>query len=537
MTLKGSQVQASARSENADFDSSVGGSAVLNANSSAGTKGQAGSITVKASHKATIEDGASLTATAGHGGSIEFSGADVMMGGTMDVHGKDNTTGGTITIDPTNIVINNGGSDGILNHVSEDFIESQSLGGTNVVLVAAHSVIMNDLTDNELTGGNGDITLRTTDKKNSFISFNDPKNGIHTTGGDIVLDAGTGGVNVGNLSTGLRDFTGYVLEQPDGDIQAGSIKIRSRGDITTRELTAYGTSGDTRIDLEAGNDINVRSIAVKIIDYPQPGGNGHATIDLDASGNITVTKGIEANAADVEGATQQSLSHIEIFSKKDITVGGKILATSVGGVSKPGNDSYSDASIFITGKTVNLQHTEANAAFGDQSRADVTINADVLNSTYDIRSLAAKNAGSSGKVKGNITINAPITNVQVPDQIGEFRATTDVVVNGKIDVRTPEDITLDGGAFDLLDSTRSFKLRGGNSVTVTGDITSAVADVYAIAGAGGIQLANVTTGDASKVDSLTLYQGGGKGSVNGAFKPRQHLPFDHERPATSTAAT
>jgi hypothetical protein len=140
-----------------------------------------------------FETGATIAARggadAGDGGFIEVSGTEVRFRGTADASAA-NGRAGTMLLDPTDLTIADGAGVDSAATVYEENIEAMSVAGTNVVLEADNSITMEDLGDDELLGGSGDISLRTTGNDGGTGTIDMAAGDtIVTTTGSIIIDA------------------------------------------------------------------------------------------------------------------------------------------------------------------------------------------------------------------------------------------------------------------------------------------------------------------------------------------------------------
>lgn len=490
------------------------GTVSVSANSTTVGQGKGGNVKILAkSGAAVLNQNAQVSATGFDGGKIEFSGADILLAGSLNA-GNNGGRSGSVIIDPATIIINNGGANGLLNNIAEQWIEAQSQGGTNVTIEATDLIRMENLIDNVLLGGAGDITLRTLGAAGEirFVSNGDM---IRTTTGDVNLTAGSGGINIGSIATGINGaYPAYGA--PTGEVLAGTIRLSTTGggNIVARNLSARGTRNTSSILVNAAGSFLARSLNVRVDDQPDPGSADTARIDVLAGGNITITENVTARAQDDQGATRNARAIISLISTGgDVDVGAAMIANADGGVRNAGDPGESVASIIVRGNNVNLHRVEANADGGNNATATVDITAaNRLTQNFDVLALAKKSAIGVGAALGNITINASEMIVPITDIVTSIRATDNVLINSPITVRTPEDAIVLGGTTVPISSNRRLRLQGGNSVIVNGDIETFLANVVAIAGAGGITLDNVSTGDQALVASDVLNQ------INGAFR-------------------
>lgn len=490
------------------------GEVAISANSTGNGQGKGGNIKILAkSGAAVLNETATLSATGYDGGKIEFSGADILLAGGFNA-GSAGGKSGSLILDPATIIINNGGANGLLNNIAEQWIEAQSQGGTNVTIEATDLIRMENLVDSVLLGGAGDITLRTLGAAGE-IRFTSNGDMIRTTTGDVNLIAGSGGITIGSIATGINGaYPAY--DAPIGEVLAGTIRLTTTGggNIVARNLSARGTRNTSSILVDASGNFLARSLNVRVDDQPAPGSADTARIDVLAGGDLTVTESVIARAQDDQGATRNARAIISLVSASgDVEVGSALFANADGGVRNAGDAGESVASIVVRGDNINLQRAEANADGGNNATATVDITATGrLTQNFDLLALAKKSAIGVGTALGNITVSASEMIVPITDTLTAVQATSNVLITAPITVRTPEDAIVLGGTPVPTLSDRILRLQGGNSVTVNGDIETFLASVVAIAGAGGISLDNVSTGDPALVAADVLNQ------IDGAFQ-------------------
>lgn len=291
-------------------------------NADATTVGNGGAVTVKAlkhldhQGQTTARGGA----TSGNGGTIELSGQTFVLAGTVKASAVSGQAG-TVTIDPNDIIIADGDTPGApaMNTVYEKWIEGLSQGGTNVVLTAKKSITMNNLFDDKLTGGAGNIYLLADQDGSTLgaIVFNDKNDEIRTTTGSIYLRAGLGGIDVGSLRTG-----GIGVNNP-GSITLET--IRNGGNISARDLRVLG-SGTGSINVQSRGDVTLRNATLDIVSNGADAtatntiyGRGDVTVEetagVQAIANVEESLGAKANAKlDVTGRNSASIRRIRVNS-------------------------------------------------------------------------------------------------------------------------------------------------------------------------------------------------------------------------------
>jgi filamentous hemagglutinin family protein len=256
--------------------------------------GNGGTILVTADYITNAQPGNSLFAhggkKSGNGGDIELSGTNIQISDNTFISASAaNGKAGSLIIDPTTITIADGAGTGALNEVSEDLIETISgTNGTDITILADERVTVQAISDGEITGGAGSITLQAgISSSEGVVEFQDIGNTISTTTGDITIIARTSatdgkGVNIGNLTTGGTDV-----------VNPGKIHVSTSngGDIVTGNLTVTGTDSGSVTVLSAGS-IQTNDLTVDIDDGDSQDTNAYLTVaainDVTVNGNITV---------------------------------------------------------------------------------------------------------------------------------------------------------------------------------------------------------------------------------------------------------
>ena len=242
---------------------------IVNAN--AGINGNGGTITIESGGHIDIQGNSVISArgggTSGDGGDIKITSETFTIGGDIDAsRASADFEPGTLMIDSSSVTIANGRNPTDLNPLAipaentlyEGDIEKLSDKGTSVIVYADEKITVEDMvTDGTIKGSFGNIELHATGN-NSSVTFVDNTNTIRTTLGDIVIEAGSGGINVGNLITGMTGDAG--LGMTPGQIILGADyagDIHSGGDITTGHLIIEGGSGHAEINADASGRLTV----------------------------------------------------------------------------------------------------------------------------------------------------------------------------------------------------------------------------------------------------------------------------------------
>jgi filamentous hemagglutinin family protein len=373
----------------------------------AGTDSDAGLVVAHSINRTTVESGAQIQATGGHepttagfddvvDTTVEISGDYVNLAGDIDASAVDGKRG-KIVIDALNIDVLNGAMpvDPPDNTVYEQWIEEQThLSNSTDVELVAHAredgyVLVGTLADHELTGGSGDIVLRTKYDTGGIAVFGDTA--IHTTdGGNVYMLAGEDGITVGDITTDVP--------ASDKITEPGKIRLltTNEGDITTGNLSVDGGSY-VEISVVADGDLTVNgdthTITNQVPSDTQLIGQARTCL-VSEHGDVLVNGTIA-----VEGHGKfESTADIHIDAGENITInldGGQIRATAKTSQIGPatasvkihaGTDIEGPGTILITDDGENPT-TRENAIFidtkggGGSDSATISANGDPEDST------------------------------------------------------------------------------------------------------------------------------------------------------------
>jgi filamentous hemagglutinin family protein len=301
----------------------------------AGENGDGGSVTIQTDGLFRMDEGSSITANggsvSGNGGSVTITCDDFeILGDILASPGNKNEEPGKLEINTTSdVFIADGANAGATNTLYENDIESISQEATSLVVNTEGNITVQDITDDEIAGQFGDIELHATGD-DSAVTFADNtidetpdiSDTIRTTLGDIVIEAGSGGINAGNLSTG-KDISD---EKPTpGQIL---LSTNNGGDITTGDLTIRDGWGLAEINVDSSGNLTVNGdITVgsesDILNIPN-GQNAHAAIYLNAGDNLELNGNVAAYARGIDDditVDDKTLAEIRIFAgtAQDVT--------------------------------------------------------------------------------------------------------------------------------------------------------------------------------------------------------------------------
>lgn len=454
-----------------------------------GTDGDAGTILLASYNdaktaKTTVTGDAQFEARgANKGGSLEVSGDHIQFSGTAELYGENER--GVVTFDPDKIWINDGGFDGVTDHVSEKFIEGQLQSGTDVVILANKEIHLNNLSDGELTGGSGDFTLMTRDLDGKIVSSS-KHDAIYSSQGDVYLRAGGGGIDVGDIRISSNS-------------QAGAVRLKTTdgGSIAVRDLSVQSGGVESIITVNADGDVSARSLSSTVSSADVK--DIAARIYVKSAGDVTVDGNVSALAEGLAGdealSTTDLRSSVTINAERGIVIGADASTVTT---SAWGAESRTHALLRLNaGDAISVDHSQAHATGGGFAHTLVDFAAPTVTITDDIESLAVTDAGAK-KAAGFISVAGELF-AHIKDKVTDLHATTGVDVLGDIHV-------VDATAFSDADYVEeAFRMIANNYVKVVGNIDSVLSSVVARAGKGGIEVGNIVTGNSAETSSDELY--------------------------------
>ena len=359
-----------------------------------GGTGDGGNITIQTDGLFQLDDISSVTAAggsvSGKGGSVSITCNDFEIAGTMSASpGNKTEERGTLEISAaSNVSIANGENAGLTNTLYEQDIETLSQEATNLIINSQEGITVKNISDNEITGRLGSIELHATGDE-SAVSFDDSttdatptvSDTIRTTLGDIVIEAGSGGMNIGNLTTGKdlideRPAPGQILLTTNSSTNNEDEIIT--GDMTTGNLTIRSGWGTATIDAKSSGNLTVNGDVMvgressemapsPILNVPL-GDDAEAVIKLSADKNIVLNGTVEAYAQGAEEGRENSVTkaNIDILAGQDATINGNILADA-----KSTTNGAADAIIKIEAVgTLNFAEGVEVRATADDAAAD-----------------------------------------------------------------------------------------------------------------------------------------------------------------------
>ncbi|MHC4222308.1 MAG: two-partner secretion domain-containing protein, partial [Planctomycetota bacterium] len=331
----------------------------------------------------------SVESEQGDGGLIEIVADHILLSG--EIHAGD---GGSILIDPTTLTVVDKDETPGIDEISETFVETQSQAGSNVTLEADSAIIVEDIEDDHIQGGSGDIIFRTLDDDGWVIFFVHGVQGelFATATGDIVMKSGSRGIEIGNLVTGssnphVPSGSIKLLTDNGGSIETGYLNVLG-GSQASINVTA---SGDLKISGDSSNGA-VRAITNQVADKSAM--DTIAEICLQSlNDNITIDGFVEARAH----SKNKTAVNVHIHAVGNVTVStqnGQILAWAEvsGGDASEISEPAATASVKVHSEsgTINISNNNDNppvrarADISSEQPADITSSGDVGdNSTED----------------------------------------------------------------------------------------------------------------------------------------------------------
>jgi len=491
-----------------------------------GIDGNGGQVITKADGTNTVAETATLSArggdAAGDGGFIEVSGTHFRLGGAIDASAP-NGDGGSFLLDPANVVIADGVGTGTTDTWFESEIEAMSQAGTDVTIMASNSIVMEDLADNELTGGDGDIVLETapgTEGGVGTITFNDLNDSIVTQRGDILIEASgsNADITIGNLETGRP--LGTALESTSPVSDPGLIEVIAHGpagdianvgNITITAKDGLGGSAVAGALLEAGGDINVNGDTL----VTASGGNAFAGVamiagtegagDLSVTGEFTVTANATATPAASSDANAIAVAFLQAAGDVTVTTPSstmRVQATATNGVEN-GSGAFAGAGLAVrAGNTGVPTGSSISTALGDlidssfgladvrsASGGDISITGNTVVAANASVTVGAKDIGSaasgfSSDIAGDASAFAGVLYDANSGSLSEAAAAGNVTVTGNTTVDADATITVaDLAVHDIMVENTTFTAFEG---MVAGD---AIADAsFSIDADGGVTI-------------------------------------------------
>ncbi len=218
--------------------------------------------------------------------------------------------------------------------IYEEDLETLSQAGTSLIVEAQDSITVQDIPDDGLIDGRfGNIELYATGA-DGIVSFEDTTDTISTTLGDIVMEAGSGGIDIGNLET-AKDLSD--IRPTPGQI---TLTTNNDGDITAENLAIKDGWGHAEINVNASGDMTINgNVAVgrdSAINNIPLGADAEAMIYLNAEGNMVLEGDVHANTDGVheglEGGVTKAYIGVSAGSPEagygDATINGDLIATA-----------------------------------------------------------------------------------------------------------------------------------------------------------------------------------------------------------------
>jgi filamentous hemagglutinin family protein len=343
-----------------------------------------------------------------------------------------NTGNGTVNL-ISNGAIGTGGNN--LSLLSAGVVNAQSNGG-NVFITD-----LGDFTVGEINTNSGSASLTST-----LGGINDTGavgSGLYTNGGDVTLQGGFLGGNLG--SDAANPFDLYNVGLINADSNGGNISLREQGDMVVNNIDSRGLFGNGTIRLESTGKINDNGASIAV----NSGGTGALTLisngnigdssplDIQVGDITATTKGGNINLNETGPMTIQSINTTTtmMVGKEPpvtITVGGDVTLTSSSTI----NDTGALVAI-ETGNDGSLTMT-SNGAIGGTSPLNVNVG-DITVTTTNGNNITIDEAGDMtiNSIRtggaGNVVLTAQ-TGIQEADAVEDNNA--NIVTTGQITAST-----------------------------------------------------------------------------------------------------
>ena len=266
-------------------------------------------------------------APGGDGGFVEVSGKEQLaFDGFVDISAPYGANG-TLLLDPDEILITDGGggandaeiSDGqvlfadggAVFTISEDALETASASGS-VLLQANLSIVINDLTDDELTLANS-----ATFSSGGVFTMTDGSDNLHVTSGDLSITADN--MTLGDVTVDAGDFD-FVF--------VGAERILSLGNDVDAGTNTITLTDPFELTLSDGNLIAGTIIVDAVNADLKVGGSGvltNSSLDVMTATLVTATTTGNITLDEVSSFSTATIQTLDLFasgSTSDITVEG-----------------------------------------------------------------------------------------------------------------------------------------------------------------------------------------------------------------------
>jgi filamentous hemagglutinin family protein len=421
-----------------------------NIEANAGPNGNGGSVTIQTNGLFRMDENSSITAAggsvSGNGGSVTITCDDFEIPGDISpLPGNKTEEPGKLEINTQNVIIADGANVGETDTLYEQDIEALSQGAGNLIVKAQEGITVKDITDGEITGQFGDIELHATGA-DSALTFADNTDTIRTTLGDIVIEAGSGGIYVGNLTTGKdlsdeRPAPGQIL-----------LTTNNGGNITTGDLLIRTGWGLAKIDAKSSGNLTVNGDVIvgsesDVLNVPN-GQNAHAGVYLSAADNVELNGNMGAYAQGVDDDITEgdkTIAEVKILADTNLdTIGNVLINGDIVADAQPSSQGVAEAAIDVhAGGNVTLaEGAKAYAMTNSGDGGSVTIHTDGLFRMEENSSITTSGLGDAGK-GGSVTITCNEFEI-----LGEISASpgNKIEDRGKLEINTLSDVFIADGA-------------------------------------------------------------------------------------------
>jgi len=325
----------------------LGTSGIIDAD--AENNGDGGTITIQTGGLFQVGEDVTVTANggsvSGNGGTVSITCDDFEIASEISASpGNKTYEPGKLEITTPSATIADGANAGATDTLYEEDIEALSQGGTSLVVNAAESITVENITDvigdGEITGQFGDIQLLADkDNPDSFVYFEDKSDTIRTTLGDIIISAGGGlkaddvggtegvAIDIGNLTTG-KDLTDEKPTPGKIFLTSGSAEVS--GNITTGDLIIRDGWGTAEIDVKSSGNLTVNGDVIvgsesDILNVADEKA-AEAVVILRADKDVKLNGVVEAHAHGIEEDASVTKAYIDVIAGDNANITGNLLA-------------------------------------------------------------------------------------------------------------------------------------------------------------------------------------------------------------------
>lgn len=280
---------------------------------------------------------------------------------------------------------------------------------------------------------------------------------------------------------------GADIKAADGGVVALiAPNVKNAGVITANQGSVLLAAGQTAtLDFHGDGLINFATTTVS----GNSGGNN--AVKQEATGQIKAGSGkvyVTANAA--AAVVDQVVNLDGVVEANSLVAGpdGEIAIVADGNVKVKAPLQAQKISIDAGTHKVYVKNVTAKTAENTKDAAVSITGAEI---TVDGGISAKVEGAGAGGGTGNVTLTGSVTE-ELNGTEQKIEATTDVLIDGALKAVASKDADI--LTHEFTSTAQTLGIYGGNSVRITGTLSSLLADLYVSGGTGGVTLADVSTG-------------------------------------------